>query len=326
MTVDDPIPTDRNRADDLMKSGRPAEAVPIYRKLVDARPDEDSHLLALAWALHDSGKTEEAAACFERIFRKELACKLFTGFAYDELVRIYREGKNGEALVSVCERAAAAQPDDIGLIRTLGEAYLATGKNAEAAHVFERLTGIEPDAPEHWCSLGEVWLTAGDCGRAETAYIKATEIDPATGAAFFSRLADGLLRAGYPERAEAAWEKSLAACPADPFCWMGIGDCQIRLGKPDAAAEAYGRAADLQPASAGGCWHRLGNHLAKEGLHSHAAAAFTKAIASEPENPLYHLRRAAAFAAQGQNDLAAAALRRAEALRSSRHIHPISKA
>jgi hypothetical protein len=61
MTVDDPIPAGRNRVDDLMKSGRPAESVPIYRKWVEAHPDENSHLLAPAWALHDSGKTAEAA-------------------------------------------------------------------------------------------------------------------------------------------------------------------------------------------------------------------------------------------------------------------------
>lgn len=316
MTTDDPIMTDRNLADDLMKSGRPAEAAPIYRKLADERPDEESHLLALAWALHDSGQLEEAAACFERIFRKELARKLFTGFAYDELVRIYREDKNGEALVSVCERAAEAQPDDIGLMRTLGEAYLTAGRGAEAARVFESLTGIEPDGPEHWCSLGEARLAAGDPDRSEAAYNRAAAIDPTAAALFFSRLADGLLRAGYPERAKASWEKSLAARPADPFCWMGIGDCEILLGRPDAAMEAYGRAADLQPAPAGGCWHRLGNHLAKEGLHSHAAAAFTRAVASEPENPLYPLRLAAAFAAQGLNDFAAAALERAKALQS----------
>ena len=317
MTVDDPIPPDRNRADDLMKSGRPAEAVPIYRKWVEAHPDEDSHLLALAWALHDSRKTAEAAACFEQLFRKELSRKLFTGFAYDELVRIYREGKNGEALVSVCERAAAAQPEDIGILQTLGEAYLSAGRAAEAVRVFEKLTEREPDAPEHWCSLGEAWLTAGDCDRAEAAYNKAAEIDPAAEAAFFSRLADGLLRAGDPEMAKAAWEKCLAARSDEPLSWMGLGDCLVRLGEPAAAADAYDRAVDLQPAAAGNCWHRLGNLLTRKGIHSHAAEAFTKAVASEPENPLYLLRLAASYAAQGQNDLAAAALRRAEALKPS---------
>ena len=317
MTVDDPIPTDRNRADDLMKSGRPAEAVPIYRKWVEAHPDEDSHLLALAWALHDSGKTAEAAACFEQLFRKELARKLFTGFAYDELVRIYREVKNGEALVSVCERAAAAQPEDIGILQTLGEAYLSVGRTAGAVRVFEKLAEREPDAPEYRCSLGDALIAAGDPIRAEAEYHRAAEIDPAAEAAFFSRLADGLLRAGNPERAKVAWEKCLAARSDDPLSWMGFGDCMVRLGEPAAAADAYDRAVDLQPADAGNCWHRLGNLFTREGLHSRAAESFAKAVAAEPENPLYLLRLAASYAAQGRNDLAAAALRRAEELKPS---------
>ena len=95
----DPLSPDRNRADGLMSAGRPAEAVPIYRKMAADHPDDDSFLLALAWALYDTGKTEKAAVCFEQLFRKELSRKLVAGFAYDELVRIYREAKNGELLV-----------------------------------------------------------------------------------------------------------------------------------------------------------------------------------------------------------------------------------
>lgn len=317
MTVDDPIPTDRSRADDLMKAGRPAEAVVIYRKLVAGHPDEDSHMLSLAWALHDSGEAAEAALCFEALFRKELSRKLFTGFAYDELVRIYREGKNGESLVSVCERAVAAQPEDVGLLKTLGEVCLTAGKADRAVQVFLKLTGIEPDAPENWCSLGEGWLAAREPAQAETAYLKAAEIDRAAETLFLSRLADALLRAGYPERATAVWERCLALRPDEPFSWMGQGDVLIRLGKPDAAVEAYSRAVGLVPAAAGASWNRLGNRLAKEDLHAHAAAAFAKAIAAEPGNPLYPLRLAESYAAQGRADLAADALRRAEARKPS---------
>ncbi|MBN2438521.1 MAG: tetratricopeptide repeat protein [Deltaproteobacteria bacterium] len=317
MTVDDSIPAGRNRAGGPMKSGCPAGTVPVCREWVEANPDEDSQSFALAWALHDSGKTAEAAACFERLFRKELARKIFTGFAYDELVRIYREGKNGEALVSVCERAAAAQPEDTGILQTLGEAYISAGRAVEAARVFEKLAKCEPDAPEHRCSLGDALLAAGDPVRAEAEYKRAVEIDPAAEVAFFSRLANGFFRAGDPERAKAAWENCLAARSDEPLSWMGLGDCLVRLGEPDAAADAYGRAAELQPAAAGNCWHRLGRLLATEGLHSCAEAVFAKAIAAEPKNPLYLLRLAASYAAQGQNDLAAAALRRVEALKSS---------
>lgn len=313
------ISSDRNRADALIREGRYEEAIEIYRRLTEARPEEDSHLLALAWALHDSGRPEEAAGCFERLFEKELARRLFTGFAYDELVRIYREGKEWESLISVCERAADVQPEDAGLLRTLGEACLTAGKADEAVRVFQKLTELEPDAPENWCSFGEGWLAAGEPVQAETAYNKAAEIDRAAETLFFSRLADALLRAGYPERATAVWERCLAARSDEPFSWMGLGDGLIRLGKPDAAAEAYSRAADLRPLAAGGVWNRLGHCLTKEGLHSHAAAAFAKAIAAEPGNPHYSLRLAESYATQGREDLAADTLSRAEALKPSPH-------
>lgn len=296
-----------------MSDGRPAEAVPLYRKWVADHPDEDSPLLALAWALYDSGEVAEAAACFEQLFSRELSRKLFAGFAYDELVRIYREEKSGDALVSVCERAVAAQPEEIGLLRTLGEACLSAGRADRAVSVFKKLTELEPDAPENWCSFGEGWLAAGDPAQAETAYNQAARIDPAAATLFYGRLADGLLRTGYPESAAAVWERSLALHSADPFSWMGFGETQIRLGKPDAAAEAYGRAVALRPMTAGAIWNRLGNRFAKEGLHPHAAAAFAKAIAAEPENPVYPLRLAESYAAQGFSDLAAEVLRRAEA-------------
>jgi tetratricopeptide (TPR) repeat protein len=315
MTVDDSIHLDRDRADDLMKSGSPAEAVPLYRTLVETHPEEDSHLLSMAWALHDSGKTGEAVACFEQLFQKELARGLFTGFAYDELVRIYREGNNGKALVSVCERAAAAQPGDVGILQTLGEAYLTTGRAAEAGRVFEKLTELVPDAPEHCCLLGEARLAAGDPGQAEIAYNRAIEIDPAAKTVFCSRLADGLLRAGYPERATAVWERCLAARSDEPFSWMGLGDALICRREPNAAAEAYLRAAELRPSAAGEIWNRLGNGFAKAGFHTRAAAAFANAIVAEPKNQFYPLRLAESYAAQGRNDIAAGFLRRAEAPR-----------
>ena len=315
MTVDDLIPDDLNFADELMKSGHPADAVPIYRRWAEAHPDEDSHLFALAWALYDSGDTVQAIACFEQLLQKESSHQPFTGFAYDELVRIYREGENWEGLVSVCERTMAAQPEDIGIIQTLGEAYLSAGMAAKAVMVFDKLVKQEPDAPEHRCSLGDALLAEGDAISAEAEYKRAAEIDPLNEALFFSRLANGLFRSGHPERAKAAWEKCLAVRPDESLFWMGLGDCLVRLGEPVAAAEAYHRAADLRPEAAGSCWHRLGNLLSKEGFHSHAAEAFLKAIAVEPGNPLYLVRLAASHAAQGRNHLAEASLRQAQSLK-----------
>jgi tetratricopeptide (TPR) repeat protein len=315
--MSDGRPADLSLADDLMTSGRPAEAVPIYRRWVEARPDEDSHLFALAWALRDSGNRPEAAACFERLFSRELARRLFTGFAFDELVRIYREEKNTQALVSVCERAAEAQPGDAGLLQTLGQAYLAAGNPEAAIGAFEKLVAIDRENPQHWCRLGEAQLAAGFPERAEDAYGRAAGIDPGSRADFFCRLAEGFDRAGYLERGLAAWKKSLASEPDAPLHLMGMGDCLVDLGNPDGAIEAYGRAAGLQLLAAGAIWHRLGNQLNRAGLHLRAAEAFGRAAAAEPQNPLHHLRLAASLTAAGQYGPAETALLRAKALAPS---------
>jgi tetratricopeptide (TPR) repeat protein len=310
MTAEDSLPLEEDTAASLMESGRAAEAVPLYRKRVVDHPNEDSHLLGLAWALHDSGHAAEAAACLEELFQKELTRKPFTGFAYDELVRIYRESKNEKALISVCERSAAARPEDVGILRTLGEAYLAAGRTGEAASLFERLAGREPDGSEWWSLLGDAQLQAGNLNRAEAAYRRASEIDPDSEARFFGRLAEGLLKAGCPARSKSAWEQCLKTRPEEPVFWMGLGDALVRLEETAAAADSYGRAAALLPASAGSCWHRLGNLLEAEGFHDRAAEAFEKASQAEPGNRRHLLRLASAHAAQGRHDLAAAALER----------------
>jgi len=311
---EDPAQKERNRADALILSGCYAEAIPIYRWLAETFPEEESHLLALAWALHDGGCLEEAVACFERLFEREVARKVFTGFAYDELVRIYRARQDWRALVLLCERAAAAQSDDAGLQQTLGEAYLSAGKTGEALQVFEALAHLEPESPENWCALGIARLATGDPGGAESACLRAAEIEPADAPAFFDRLAEGCLRYDHPERAKAALDHGLALDPGQPARWMTLAEALVRLERTAEAAEACEKAGSLNPATAGNCWHHLGNLLTKEGFHPQAAESFARAALAEPDNPRYLLRLAASYTAQGRIESAADVLRRAEAL------------
>lgn len=317
------IPTDRRRADALLAAGRHGKAIPLYRRLVERFPDEDSHLLALAWALYDSGECREAKACFERLFQRELAREVFTGFAYDELVRICRAEGDWEGLLSVCRRAAAAQPGDAGLLWTLGEACRAAGRPAEAAAIVQRLTALAPEAPEYWCALGEARLAADDPDGAAAAYGRAVQDAPAGEAVtLYSRLAGAAQRAGFPALARGAWEKCLALESDRPLHWMGWGESLLALGEWEAGEEAFCRAAALQPAAAGACWHRLGTLLAGAGLPQRAAEALRRAVAAEPGNGRYGLELAKACAAAGLTDAAAAALREVERLLAAKTPNP----
>ena len=135
----------RASADALATQGRYREAAEIYGELTRSAPDDESHRLALAWAHYDAGETEQAIRCFEELFERELSRDVFTGFAFDELARIFKERRLYERLVRLCERVAAVQPDDAGLLAELGDAYLRSKRAGEAAGAFRRILAIDRD-------------------------------------------------------------------------------------------------------------------------------------------------------------------------------------
>lgn len=298
----DDLLTERERADALLAGGQTAEAVSLYRRLVERCPDEDSHRLALAWVLLDSGARQEAVETFEALFDRELERKVWTGFAYDELVRLHRADGNWKALLSVCRRAAATWPEESGLRRTLGEACLAAGKTAEAMEVFAALARLCPDDPGPWAALGEARLASGDPTAAEAAYDRAVGAGGGDEAILRSRQAATTLRAGFPERACALWRRCLDLKPEEPLYWMGLGEALIGCERWEAGEKAFGRAAALDPASGGSCWHRLARLLTAGQRLEAAVAVLRRAAAAEPGNPRYRLELAAACAAAGQTD------------------------
>jgi hypothetical protein len=125
-------------AEECLRAGDYQTAIDSYRTLVADYPDEESLLLALAWAYYDAGRQDQAIRCFEQLFHQELSRNIFTGFAYDELVRILRTSRQYDRLVDVCTRAVAAWPDDIALLKELGTAYLQAGMTRKAKVVCRR--------------------------------------------------------------------------------------------------------------------------------------------------------------------------------------------
>ena len=303
-----------DRADEYMREGRYEEAIELYLKLAKVHPEDDSIVMSLAWAYRDSGKVPDAIRCLEGLLKKELKRKIFTGFAFDELVRIYREEDNYERLVAICEAVVAVQPDDVALLTTLGDAYLGAGNPEKAAEVFAMLTEMEPDAPALFCRLGDARAAAGDYDGAESAYDRAISIEPSDAHRFYGALGNALSQAGEHARAEVALQRSLASRPDQPFVHCSLGDIRIRQGKLDDAGTAYEEAARLNPASAGGYYNRLGNMLAGENHHARAVEAFEKAVAADPHNPFYYLGLVKSCEAEGLHEKAKAVYEKAQSL------------
>ena len=302
-------------ADDLMKAKRYDDAVILYRKLVDMHPGEDSFLLSLAWAYHDSGRLDDAVDCFERLLNRELQREVFTGFAFDELVRIFKEKGEYERLVGVCERVVAVQPDDIALLSDLGDAYIKAGRPSDAVKVFEKMIEMQPDASVTYCSLGNAFIATGAFDGAEKAYRRAVEIDPSEAGSFYNRLASAYSNAGHAEMAERTFRKCLELRFDEPMYHCGLGDVLVKQGKIDDAEGAYEKAAQLDHASLSAYYNRFGNTLARGNFYLQAIEVFKKAIAADPENPFYYIHLAESYTAIGLPDMAEKTYRKAESLR-----------
>jgi tetratricopeptide (TPR) repeat protein len=291
-------------AEECLRDKRYNDAVLLYRKLVDMRPGEESFLLALAWAYHDAGMRKDAVDCFDQLLNMELGRKVFTGFAFDELVRILKEEEDYERLVEICERVVTEQPDDVGLLSDLGDAYLKSGRYDSAVGVFEKMAGMEPDASMIFCSLGNALIAKEDFTGAEKAYRKAVEIDPSETGTFYARLAGVYFEAGHVERAGQALGKCIEYSADEPAYHCRLGDVLIRQGRLKDAEIAYEKAIALNRDDAGAYYNRFGNALVKAGCHLQAIEIFKKAIAADPRNPFYPLRLAEAHTAAGLSDTA----------------------
>lgn len=298
-----------DEADRLLGQGKYGEAVALLEAFHRRHPLQEPVLLRLAWASWDSGNKEQSLEYWEELLEQELRRRVFTGFAYDELVRIYRQEALFEKLVAVCEKAVVVQPDDICLLTELGNAQLQAGRALEACRIFERLTRIEEDNPDYQCRLGEALFAAGRAPDGEAAYLRAGGMDPEQMDRYYFRIADLYVREKRHDEGIRFLERCIAFNPSQPLYYCSLGDELAALGRID-EAEAFYETAAAQ-SSSGAYYNRLGNTLMKEKIFDRAAVAFQKAVAREALLP-YSINLARAYREMGWLEQAGEALRQAD--------------
>ena len=286
-------------ADQLLRQGQYSEAIVLLEELHQAYPEEESVLLMLAWANHDSGATAKAVAYLETLLNRELQRTIFTGFAFDELVRIYKQEKNFSKLVEICTSAVAAQPDDTGLLNELGNAYLLAGNAQEACRIYEKLVGLENDNPAFYCLWGDALFAANLTDESEAAYLRAGEIDPDQVDHYYFKMADLFAKSGSYEEAIRLLQACIAAKPTKPVYHCSLGDALIGLGRVEEAQAQYETAAHYDNSNAGAYYNRFGNMLARANYHAEAVEAFRRALKTEPDNPFYIRHLAISYKALG---------------------------
>lgn len=291
-------------ADKLLNEGKYSEAITLLEELKQANPDDESILLRLAWAHLDSGTIVKAVEYLEILLDRELQRKIFTGFAFDELVRIYKQEKNFAKLVEICRTAVARQPEDVCLLSELGNAYLLANNTGEACRTFEKLVGLENDNSSFYCLLGEALFSDGKTGESEAAYLQAGKIDSDQLDRYYYKIADLYAKNGDYENAKRLLEDCIAEKPANPLYHCCLGDALVGLKRIEDAQLEYEKAVKYDSSGAGAYYNRFGNLLARLNHHQEAMEAFKKALEIEPGNPVYTRHLALSYKALGLLEIA----------------------
>jgi len=298
------------RGKQLMSEGRFADAVPVYRQLVKALPDNPGLLLNLALAEQMAGQPRQAIAHFEAVLKlqpRNLAALVSLGASHLEL-------EETRAAIDPLQKAVALDPANRDARSMLAGALLALERLDAAADQYRALAKMAPDDPKVWLGLGRSYESLArrafrelEKSAPKSGYMAALLADTRLQrrqyrSAFFlyhqaleqvpglarihAALADVYRRTDHADWAarEEQQEKSAAA----PDCTSHAAACHFLAGRyPEAAA-----AAKLRPEPEGWFWQsKAYNELARQAYGQ---------LGKLPESPQIHEVKAEILRIQGQ--------------------------
>ncbi len=262
-----------------LRKGKPAEALPFFRKALTLDPGYSQALYNLAYTLSLMKRNNEA----ETAYHETLAVDPSHDRAWNNL-GILLQVKGNIAGASECfERAIDADPRQPAAFVNLGSLEQRQGDFTRAEKHFRLALKIAPRLTEARFNLGRLLEQTGRGGEAERQYLKiinnrpdyamahnnlaniikergligpalehylaAIEADPNCLAAHYN-LGKLLLSTRKPQEAEKHFEIVTARQPGNLDAWLGLAYARLDQGKIVRAREAAAKAAGLAPAEA----------------------------------------------------------------------------
>jgi tetratricopeptide (TPR) repeat protein len=203
-------------------------------------------------------------------------------------------------------RGLEVEPDNVELLNAMGFALFQQGKSEEAVVALDKALALDP---RHWKAHNNMALAAIDMGELELAeahYLESLAIEPQ--AAIYNDLGFVLERQGMPEAAADAYRKALEMDPESDSAHYNLGGSLARAGE-FAEAESHLRAALAKRPSAP-AYTGLGIVQWRLGQREEAIASVRAAIEVDPKNAAAYDTLGTLFIEQGKLDEAASVYRR----------------
>ena len=137
-----------------LRTGRPAEAVDLFARAVEAAPEEAAYYQSLRYALAAARKLKTA----ELFSRAELAHDPGSVGAHLDLARAYLDALKVDEAVSILTKAVELAPDRAEVHSALGKALARAGSPDEAEEAFRKALELDPDSAEAHRGLGDLLI------------------------------------------------------------------------------------------------------------------------------------------------------------------------
>jgi predicted Zn-dependent protease len=240
-------------AKELMAAGRPGEAVPIYRELIKAVPNNPGLVLNLGLALDMSGDKRAAIRQYQAALKLEadfFPPLLLMGTAYLDL------GQPSLA-VAPLEKAVELQPENFNAQVTLAEAELALERFGAAASHFQKLSQQDSSSAKAWYGLGACYE-----GLAQKSFDELAEAAPGS-AYWLDLVAESRLEAQQTYSAFYFYKQALAKMPGLRGVHAALAEIYKETDHPDWAATEEAKEKQLPPPDCGAekleCEYQAGN-------------------------------------------------------------------
>lgn len=190
----------------------------------------------------------EAPAEVLRFLSEAVRAEPGSALAHLALYRQHVRMGDAKAALAAAQAGAAALPNDLALLETLGQAQMAAGESQQAVATFTKLVTQRPRDPRSLLMLAEAHQQARDAASARRALDRALELDPDFLGARYG-LAMLAVEAGRLDEAAAAAKEMQRRRPKAGLGFTTEGDIEVRRRNWKAAVAAYREAMQVEPSS-----------------------------------------------------------------------------
>ena len=260
----------------LHQSGRLAEALPLYRNVIEVDPASDVAHNLLGALLCAQGRLTEGEACF----RRAVDINAVNAEALNNLASARKEQGDLPGAETFYRRTLEVRPDFAVGWNNLGLVYLASARPEDAERCFRRAIAADARSADAHNNLGTVLRTRGLLTEAEAEFRAATTGNPGLAEAWCG-LADILQMGGLLDEAEACCGKALELRPGDPDATNNLATIAKARGRLDVATAHCDDVLRIDPGHVGAL-NNLGSIAMRRGDHGLAEATYRRALRIDP--------------------------------------------